>query len=110
MTLEGSPLACRMSALTAEQHARRRDLASRLRPLVSEVMPMANGYALRLPAQDDVLMQATEFVTLERQCCPFLSFQLDVEAENGGAWLRLSGREGVKKFLAAEFGMESWAH
>src|SRR5437867_6667290 len=78
MTIQESPLACRMSALTAQQQARRRELASRLRPIVDQVVPMADGYALRLPGQDDALMQAMEFINLERRCCPFLKFQLEI--------------------------------
>jgi hypothetical protein len=108
MTTQESPIACRMSALTPEQHARRRELVSLLRPVVGQIVAMPDGYALRLPDKDDVLLQATELVTLERRCCPFLKFQIEIEAEEGGAWLRLTGREGVKDFLAAEFGFDSW--
>ncbi len=69
---------------------------------------MPDGYAIRLANQDEILMQVAEFISLERVCCPFLNFQLEIEAERGSLWLRLSGREGAKDFLAAELGLETW--
>jgi hypothetical protein len=39
---------------------------------------------------------------LEKLCCPFLNFTLEVEAENGSVWLGLTGREGVKAFVREE--------
>ena len=45
---------------------------------------------------------AAEFIALERLCCPFLNFGLEIKAEGGPVWLRLSGREGVKAFIREE--------
>ena len=109
MTEQDSPLVCNISALSPQQHARRRELASRLRPMVRQVVPMSDGYALRLEDRGEVLTQVAEFITLERLCCPFLKFQLEVEADGGSTWLRMSGRRAVKEFLAGEFGVEGWS-
>jgi len=49
-----------------------------------------------------VILQAAEFVSLEKLCCPFLNFEITVEAENGSVWLKLTGREGVKAFVREE--------
>jgi len=51
-----------------------------------------------------VLTKAAEFISLERLCCPFLRFSLEVEPEGGPIWLRLTGREGVKAFIREEVG------
>ena len=109
MTEQDSPLVCKVSALTPHQHARRMELASRLRPMVRQVVPMPDGYALRLADQGEILMQVAEFIELERLCCPFLTFQLEVEADGGSTWLRMSGRGAVKEFLASELGVEKWS-
>jgi hypothetical protein len=45
------------------------------------------------------LAGVAEWIALERRCCPFFRFQLDVEGETGPVWLRLTGA-GVKEFLA----------
>lgn len=36
---------------------------------------------------------------LERLCCPFLRFLVEVEPNSGPLWMRLTGREGAKEFL-----------
>jgi len=40
---------------------------------------------------------------LERKCCPFFDFELDLHGEDGGLWLILKGREGVKQFIQTDF-------
>ena len=52
------------------------------------------------------LVRVAEFIELERRCCPFFRFELEVQDEGGAAWLRLTGRMGVKQFIAAELGLE----
>lgn len=51
-----------------------------------------------------MLLRAAEFISLERLCCPFFGFALDVAPEGGALWLSLTGRDGVKPFIAAEIG------
>ena len=54
----------------------------------------------RFDSEPGVLMEISEIASLEVRCCPFLRFEIEVTAEGGPTWLRLSGREGVKDFLA----------
>jgi hypothetical protein len=63
------------------------------------VRELADGYALRLPAENGMILSVAEFITLERMCCPFFSFELEVGRDEGALWLKLTGREGVKEFL-----------
>src|SRR3989442_11176715 len=106
MTEQDSSLVCNISALSPQQHARRRELASRLRPMVRQVVPMSDGYALRLEDQGEVLTQVAEFIKLERLCCPFLKFQLEVEADGGSTWLRMGGRGAAQELLAGAVGSQ----
>jgi len=46
---------------------------------------------------------AGELVGYGSRCCPFLRFELSVEAEGGPVRLALGGREGVRDFLRATF-------
>ena len=62
---------------------------------------LADGYEFLIEGPN-VIVQAAEFVSLERLCCPFLNFSIEAEAENGSVWLRLTGREGVKAFVREE--------
>ncbi len=58
------------------------------------------GYRFRFPASSfDAL---TRFISNERRCCPFLSFELSVEPADAGLSLKLTGPEGTREFLDAE--------
>ena len=98
-----SPFACNRGALTAEQWTGHRTVIEQLFNSRQGVRELPDGYALQLPADDDTLLLATRFITLERHCCPFFDFALEVEREGGPLWLRLSGREGAKAVLRTEF-------
>jgi hypothetical protein len=112
--LKESPLACDMSAIEPglrEQHmARGRELFR----AATEILELPDGYAFRLIGETDSLIKAAEFISLEKLCCPFLCFVIEVEPEGGPLWLRMTGREGVKAFIREEIsgllgGAINWA-
>ena len=67
---------------------------------------MEEGYALRFPMETSLFITLAEFITLERACCPFFHFRLEVAPEAEVAWLSLTGGEGVKPLLEHELGLE----
>jgi len=95
-----SPIACNLAVMDADQRKRHRHIAGHLRSALQEIRELPDGYAFRLPAKE--CLAAAEFVALERLCCPFLHFVLELEPEEGPIWLRISGRGGVKEFLRVE--------
>src|SRR6266850_4162211 len=97
-----SPIACQLNALTADERKRRAELFSALSKSVKELQELPDGYAIRFAPDARIWMGLAEFVTLEKQCCPFLAFSLGADEENGPVWLRITGREGTKVFVAAE--------
>ena len=99
---EESPIMCVVGALDAKQLARHQELRQQLREKTQEVRELADGYALRLPAENGMILSVAEFLTLERMCCPFFSFELEVGRDEGALWLKLTGREGVKEFLKSQ--------
>ncbi|MCI0489734.1 MAG: hypothetical protein L0229_24355 [Blastocatellia bacterium] len=99
------PLACVMSAMTDEQRRRQKALFERLRSSVQEVKELSDGYAFRFTAETGTILSVAEFISLERLCCPFLKFELEVADSSRPLWLRMTGREGVKDFLKAELGI-----
>ncbi len=102
MTGKESPFACDMTAIEPDLRAAHLATINKLFKAVESLREMANGYSFRLPNESDILRTAAEFIALERLCCPFLGFSLEIEREGGAAWLTLTGREGVKPFIAAE--------
>ena len=94
-----SPIACDVAGLDAGQRSRQREVFATLRSAFQEVREMPEGYAFRVPSSTPHILTVAEFISLERVCCPFLDFTLEVEREGGPLWLRLTGRDGVKEFL-----------
>lgn len=98
-----SPFACDMAALDATQRLRWDALLRQLSEKKQELQELLDGYALRFPAESQLVRDVAEFITYERLCCPFFDLELVVEREGGPLWLRIKGREGVKDFIRSEF-------
>jgi hypothetical protein len=97
-----SVLFCDMTVFSPEERERHIAAIGQMLAAVSEAQEFADGYALRFAPDTAVLLNLAEFIAGERLCCPFLNFDLRVEAEGGPVWLRLTGPEGVKEFLRME--------
>jgi hypothetical protein len=103
MTKE-SPFACDMTAIAPHQRDQHIATIKRLFGAVKSVDELANGYKFEVPNGTETLGLAVEFISLERLCCPFFGFTLEVEPEGGKLILSLTGREGVKLFIMEELG------
>jgi hypothetical protein len=99
-----SPFACNMEAIKPDQRQQHIAMARQLFHAVRSIRELPNGYAFHLPDKPDTLRLLTEFISLERLCCPFFGFTIEIEPEGGSVWLQLTGREGVKPFIRAEIG------
>ena len=44
-----------------------------------------------------------EDLSMERLCCPFMRFTIEIEPQQAPFWLHLTGPEGVKDFLRMAF-------
>ena len=104
MTGKESPFACDMTAIAPEQRSAHMATIEKLFGSVQSVRELSDGYSFQLSNESDVLLIAAKFISLERLCCPFFAFRLEVERESGGVWFRLTGRSGVKPFIMAEIG------
>jgi hypothetical protein len=92
------PVACVLDALTAEQRARLEELLGVLRGMLSDVEETATGFRARLGGIS--LIDIAEWIALERRCCPFVRFTLEVEGDE--TIVAVSGPEGTKAIFAAE--------
>jgi hypothetical protein len=99
-----SPLACDMTAIPPEQRQAHWDKSRELFSHIEEFRELSNGYELRFASGSSLLLKLAEFISLEKLCCPFLGFVIEVEPEGGPVWLRLTGRDGVKTFIREEIG------
>jgi hypothetical protein len=97
-------LACDLTAMDDAQRERYRALRDRLEADVREVRELDDGYAFRCSSSAEMLLTLAEYVSLERLCCPFLDFALEVGRAGGDAWLKMTGPAGAKQVLQAEMG------
>jgi hypothetical protein len=97
------PLACNMRAISAADRPRYNDLMKRLRSAVRNRSELTDGYVYKLDSKPMALAEVAEWITMERLCCPFLTFQLDVKGLDGTAQLTLRGPVGTKAILQEEF-------
>lgn len=92
-------IACLLTDLELQE--RRSAILRKAGRAVLETKALTNGYAYRFPAEDLWLDELISLIRLERQCCPFLTFRLTAEPENGPLWLEVTGPSAVKEFLAS---------
>ena len=98
-------IACDLSGINAHQRRRYETLIAEMRTAGQEARELPDGYAFRFPSEGSIFLAISEWITLERLCCPFLRLVLETDGEGGPTWLRVTGREGVKEFLRAELGI-----
>jgi hypothetical protein len=101
MTL--TPFACNLNTLTAVERADHQQLTRRLGEAVVRTTEVADGYAFEIDAQRMSVTDLAAWTAFEQRCCPFFDFALELRRESGPLTLRLTGRDGVKTFIQAEF-------
>ena len=94
---------CALNALSPEERQQHEALTRTLRAAVQARRPVENGYAFALKESVLDWEGLTRWVALERRCCPFFRFRLDV-APDEDLVLELTGAPGVKRFIEAEVG------
>ena len=97
---ENPPLACIPNAVSPEkQEYWVNEIVPKLYKSVREIQELPNGWAWRLPSTSEILTLVTEDLNIERLCCPFVRYKLEIEPNGGPFWLHMTGGEGVKEFL-----------
>ncbi len=91
------PVACTLS--DGERRQREATLLAQFRSGVITAEELDDGYAFRLPGEKNWLALATDLIAVEREGCPFLTFQLTAEANMGALTIRITGPEGTKEFV-----------
>ena len=94
------PLACNARAFSSVQQERYRQLVVALQSRIEAVEELPDGYAFRFPSEAALCQNVMEFATLERLCCPFLVFRLELAPGQGPLTLSLTGPSGVKQIIA----------
>jgi hypothetical protein len=98
-----SPLACDLDAISASERPRYNELRKMLAASAAGKRELPDGIAVQISTERMALTQIAEWIALERKCCPFFEFKIEVAPESGPVWLSLTGRTGVKEFLSQAF-------
>src|SRR5713226_7245930 len=94
---------CNIKALTPEERARHRQLTEKRMAAQKEIVETTKGLEFQYSPADASLAELAEWVAAESKCCPFFDFHIDLEREGKLLCLRLTGEEGIKAFIRAEF-------
>jgi hypothetical protein len=60
---------------------------------------LRDGYAFRVPGDGKWIVLIAELIVAERECCPFLAFEVAALPNMGPVIVRVIGPAGTKEFL-----------
>jgi hypothetical protein len=91
------PVACRLT----DSEFRRREamLLAQFKRAVVATEELPDGYVFHVPGDKKSLGVVWEAIVAERECCPFLTFELTAQANMGPLSVRVTGPAGTKDFL-----------
>jgi len=95
------PLACNLGVFSTEDSKRHETLLNESLAAIREVREVENGYTVSFSSKN--LLTIADWISLERRCCHFLSFQIGFFGGDEPLWLTLSGPKGTKEFLTTFF-------
>ena len=101
--VQTSPFYCNLSTLSKAERERKEDISGTLAKRRLAVREIADGFEFVFPGDRSTVQLVSEWVDTERLCCPFFDFAIQIDREGGKLALRLTGREGTKEFIKADF-------
>jgi hypothetical protein len=91
------PVACCLTS--AELREREATLLAQFRSAVVGTEELRDGYAFRVPGDGKWIGLIAELIVAERECCPFLAFEVAALPNMGPVIVRVIGPAGTKEFL-----------
>ena len=91
------PIACRLTS--AELRERAATLLAQFRSAVIGTEELREGYAFRVPGDGKWIAMIAKMIVAERECCPFLTFELVAQPNMGPLIVRVTGPACTKDFL-----------
>jgi hypothetical protein len=95
------PITCGLTG--AELRERAATLLATFKSAVIETEELPDGYAFRVPGDCEWIAMIAEMIMAERECCPFLTFELVAQPSMGPLMVRVTGPPGSKDFLKTIF-------
>jgi hypothetical protein len=98
---DDTPIACCLTS--AELREREATLLAQFRSVVIGTEELRDGYAFRVPGDGKSIAIVVEMIAAERECCPFLTFELVAQPDMGPVIVRVTGPADTKDFLKTVF-------
>jgi hypothetical protein len=91
------PIACGLTS--AEPGERAATLLAQSRSAVIRTEELQDGYAFRVPGDGKWIAVIAKMIVAERECCPFLTFELVAQPNMGPVIVPVAGPADTKKLL-----------
>jgi hypothetical protein len=96
------PVACCHTVFTKEERLDYKDAWGELEKRRIAITEIEAGFQYQFPGDSYTLSLLYDWISLERKCCPFLTFTVSASHEYEPILLQLTGNDEVKKFLRNE--------
>lgn len=96
------PVACCHTVFTKEERLNYKDAWSELEKRRLAITEIDAGFQYQYPGDSETLRLLYNWISMERKCCPFLTFTVSAGHENEPILLQLTGNEEAKTFLSNE--------
>ena len=97
--VDNTPIACSLAIV--ELRDREATLLAQFRSAVVETKELPEGYTFCLPGDGKWIGLIAELIVAERECCPFLAFEVAALPNMGPVIVQATGPAGAKEFLRA---------
>ena len=94
---------CNRNALNPTERAHHKQLTDKLLATRTNIVETEKGYEFQFSPSTVSLAELADWVAAEGKCCEFFDFHVDLERQGSLLCLRLTGDEGIKPFIRAEF-------
>jgi hypothetical protein len=94
---EHIPIACCLSDAALRERAAM--LLAQFKSAVMATEEIPDGYAFHIPGDKNSITMIAKLIAEERECCPFLRFELTALPNMGPLIVRVTGPVGAKDFL-----------
>jgi hypothetical protein len=91
------PVACCLS--DEELRKREATLLAQFKAALIGNEELNDGYLFQVPGDKKWITLLAELIVAERECCPFLKFEVTMEPGTGPVSVRMTGPAGMKDFL-----------
>lgn len=94
---QSEQLVCKL--IGAEKMEKKELLKTAIFSQVKGIDELENGYNLKFEDKNDILLKLTDYLMIEKECCPFFNFDLSILPNAKGISLKITGQEGAKDML-----------